>query len=297
MRVLITGGAGFIGSHAATLLTEKGASVCVFDSLVSGKRERVPARANFIQGDIRDRAALDAAMKGVTHVVHLAALVSVPESVRHPAETFAVNVEGTQNVFAAAHAAGVRQVVYASSAAVYGDAPELPKREDMALAPQSPYAESKVQNESDAVRMAAKGFSLMGLRFFNVYGPGQSADHAYASVVPRFIKEARAGQPLPLTGDGSQTRDFIHVSDVARAIAAALESDANGVCNIASGDATRISELIDLIRAAYPVEVQVLPPRPGDILHSVADISRAKEVLHWSPTVSFPDGIRELLSV
>lgn len=297
MKVLVTGGAGFIGSHLVALLKEKSIETRVYDSLLTGSVDRIPEGVSFIKGDIRDKNMLTTAMYGVTHVVHLAALVSVPESMLHPEETFAVNGEGTENVFVAARAAGVKCVIYATSAAVYGDAPGLPKREDMPLAPQSPYAESKIQNELAAAKLATKGFSLMGLRFFNVYGPGQKADHAYASVVPRFIKDAREGKPLPLTGNGSETRDFVHTSDIARAIFMALQSETGGVCNIASGTETKISDLIELIRETLPVQVNELPARPGDIAHSVADISRAKEVLHWSPTVAFSEGIRELLTL
>lgn len=292
--VLVTGGAGFIGSHLVALLVEKGVRVRVLDSLVSGKKERVPAVADFVLGDIRDRVALEKAMKGMTHVVHLAAQVSVPASIEDPSYTHDVNVVGTENVLEAAHHAGVKRFVYASSAAVYGDHPELPKTEESPLQPKSPYAESKIANETNAL---ASGLSTIGLRFFNVYGPGQKADHAYASVIPRFIKDAQEGRPLPLTGDGSATRDFVHTTDVARAIFAALESDTSGVCNVASGTATKISDLIEIIRSVVPIEIQELPVRPGDILHSVADISRARKVLGWSPTVKLENGVRELLTL
>jgi UDP-glucose 4-epimerase len=294
-RVLITGGAGFIGSHVARALLAEGNQVTVFDSLVSGSREAVPEEALFIQGDIRNRDELAHAFSDIDAVVHLAALVSVPESIAHPEETHDVNVAGTENVFTQASVTGCSRVVYATSAAVYGDEQTLPKREDSPLVPQSPYAESKVADEQIAMRFAENGLSALGLRFFNVYGPGQRADHAYASVIPRFVAKAKAGEALPLTGDGFQTRDFIHVSDIAEAVRKALNSDALGVCNIASGKETKLLDLIAMIRAVYPVEVDTLPPRPGDILRSVADISRAREVLDWQPRTALEQGVTELL--
>lgn len=291
MKIFVTGGAGFIGSHVAHALQEAGHDVVVYDSLVSGRRENVPPGCAFVEGDIRDTRALENAAEGADAFVHLAALVSVPESVAHPEETRAVNVVGADNVFALAAKRGAR-LVYASSAAVYGDLPDLPKREDSRTAPQSPYAESKLENERAAAELA----SAMGLRFFNVYGPGQRGDHPYASVIPKFVAAAKTGEALPLTGDGTATRDFVHVRDVADAVARALESSAHGVCNIASGTETSLSQLIALIRSRIPVEVQELPPRPGDVLRSVADIARARSVLGWEPRVSLADGIAELLS-
>lgn len=294
--VLVTGGAGFIGSHAARAFLDRGYAVTVLDSLVSGARENVPAGATFVQGDIRDEDALARACRGAYGVVHLAALVSVPESVQHPEETLDVNVRGTSLVFEAALRAGCKRVVYASSAAVYGDEPSLPKREDSPLRPQSPYAESKVENERLAERLAARGLSSLGLRFFNVYGPGQRADHAYASVIPQFVARAKRGEALSVSGDGAQTRDFVHVRDVADALVRALESSTTGVCNIASGTETSVAALAALIQERYPVAVEHGPARAGDILHSVADIEHAKELLAWTPRTAFSDGLAELLA-
>ncbi len=291
MRVLVTGGAGFIGSYVVRELRAHGHAVTVYDSLISGARENVPEGVPLIKADIRDVDALRNAAEGADAFVHLAALVSVPESVAHPEATFAVNVEGTRGVFALARERGAR-LVYASSAAVYGDLPGLPKREDSPLAPQSPYAESKVENERDA----AGNPHFIGLRFFNVYGVGQRADHPYASVIPRFIAAARRGAPLPLTGDGTATRDFVQVRDVARSVRLSIERDASGVCNIASGKEVALTELIELIRAQVPVEVERLPAREGDILHSVADIARARMVLNWEPSVRLADGIAEFFT-
>ena len=293
-KIVITGGAGFIGSHLARLLTAKGAEVVVFDSLLSGSRTNVPEGASVVEADIRNQDVLAQTFTGADAVVHLAALVSVSASIREPEETREVNVRGTENVFAAARIAGVRRVVYASSAGVYGNDPVLPKTESMALHPQTPYAESKVENEKAAARFAAEGLSIGGLRFFNVYGAGQRADHADASVISRWVQEAKREEVITIHGDGSQTRDFVHVSDVASAIECALRGRVEGVLNIASGTEVSLGNLLEIIREIHPIQTKMEPPREGDILRSVADISRARAMLGWSPRVLLRDGIREL---
>lgn len=295
MKTLVTGGAGFIGTHVVRALLERGEEVVVLDSFVTGMRSSVPDGVTVIEGDIRDRDAVARALEGVGQVVHLAALVSVPLSIEEPGLTEAVNVDGTRIVFEAASAAGVKRIVYASSAAVYGNEPSVPKREGSPLLPESPYASSKLENERIA---SVSPVSSMGLRFFNVYGPGQAGSHPYASVVPRWIEAVRAGTPIMLYGDGEQTRDFVHVRDVAAAVCAALSSSAPGVANIASGTEISLNELISLIslQAGDSVAVTRCPARPGDIMRSVADISRARDELGYEATVSLPDGISELLS-
>jgi len=251
--------------------------------------------ADFIQGDIRDTEALAEAMKDITRVVHLAAQVSVPASVENPALTHEVNVIGTRNVFEAARHAGVKRVVYASSAAVYGDHPELPKTEESLLQPKSPYATSKATNEVDAL---ASGLSTMGLRFFNVYGPGQEANHPYASVIPRWVAAAKDNRPIVLYGDGTQTRDFVHVDDVARALLLALDSTYIGVCNIASGTETVLRDVLLSITETLGRNIlqESEPPRSGDIKRSFAQISRAQETIGFVPEVSLEDGLRDLLT-
>jgi len=293
MKVLVTGGAGFIGRHVVETLQNEGAEVVVFDSLVTGNRMNVPESASFIEGDIRDVAVVASAMEGATHVVHLAALVSVPLSIENPKLTEEVNVEGTKNIFAAAKAAGVTRIVYASSAAVYGNEPSVPKREDSPIVPESPYAESKAKNDDFA---GTHEVSSMGLRFFNVYGPGQVGNHPYASVVPRWIETIKANMPLTVFGDGSQTRDFIHVRDVARAVALALSSSVRGVANIGSGTERPLKDLLGILsaEAGCPLEISYLPARPGDILRSFADITRAKKELGFAPSISLEKGIGEL---
>lgn len=296
MKVLVTGGAGFIGSHIVDLLLKEGAEVRVFDSLVSGKREQVPEEVEFVQGDIRDQDALAAAMKDMTHVVHLAAQVSVPASIEDPLYTHEVNVIGTKNVLEAARHIGVKRLVYASSAAVYGDHPELPKTEESPLQPKSPYATSKITNEVDAL---ASGLSTIGLRFFNVYGPGQDANHPYASVIPRWVAAAREGRQIELHGDGTQTRDFIHVHDIAHALLLALKSAYVGVYNIASGEETTLNDLLHVISGVChdSFDIKNEPARKGDILRSVADTSVARRVLNFTPSVQLADGISKLLTI
>jgi UDP-glucose 4-epimerase len=299
MKVFVTGGAGFIGSHLVALLMEKGCGVCVFDSLVNGKRERVPPGVDFIQGDIRDEHALTKAMQGATHVVHLAALVSVPESMADPLVTHDVNVTGFEKVLNAMRANKIGRIVYATSAAVYGDEPSLPKRESSPLQPLSPYALSKVLNEMQAgLYERAYGLSPAGLRFFNVYGPGQAGGHPYASVVPRWIEAVRAGRNITIYGDGSQTRDFIHVHDVAEAIYRALTKEVTGVFNIASGVETSLRELRELMTEVRgsSIDAKSEPSRAGDILRSVADISAAQRELGFAPSVRLRTGVAELLT-
>lgn len=300
MKILVTGGAGFIGGNLVPLLVEKGAEVCVLDSLISGKRERVPEGVTLIKGDIRDSEVLRSAMNGVTHVVHLAALVSVPESMKDPVPTCDVNVAGTESVLSAAREAGVKRFVYATSAAVYGDEPSLPKKETSELRPQSPYALSKVMNELQAEMYGrAFGLSAAGLRFFNVYGPGQEGHHPYATVIPRWIEAIKNERPITIYGDGFQTRDFIHVSDVVGAIYGALTSDKTGVYNIASGEETSLNNLVDIIECVHgkPIQVNKEPARGGDIIRSVADISAARSALGFTPAVALEKGIKELLTI
>lgn len=299
MKVLVTGGAGFIGSHLVALLVREGVDVRVFDSLISGKKEHVPEAAEFIKGDVRDRVVLASALEGVTHVVHLAALVSVAESMTDPLAFHDVNVTGTENVLAAMRTAGISRIVYATSAAVYGDEPSLPKSESSPLAPLSPYALSKALNEMQAgLYGRAFGLSPIGLRFFNVYGPGQAGNHPYASVIPRWVEAARAGRAITVYGDGSQTRDFVHVRDVAEALYRALTKEATGIFNIASGEETSLQELQRIIAGSREgVAVKNESPRAGDILRSVADISAARRILEFAPSVSLEEGVKELLTV
>ena len=300
-RVVVTGGAGFVGSRVVRTLIEQGIEVVVFDSLISGSRDQVPDGVELIIGDVRNPEALEKAFAGATHILHLAALISVPESVRDPLPTLDVNISGTRTVFEAARAAGVHRVVYASSAAVYGNDPELPKREDMTPRPESPYAQSKVQNEIDAALLTEEsGIPTIGLRFFNIYGKGQPSNHAYASVIPRWVRALKQGDDIHVYGDGEQTRDFIDVRDIASAVCMALSSSVTGarIYNVASGTKISLRELKDILSKVSGKQIAWVqhPAREGDIQDSVADITAIQEGIGFSSKVSLEDGITDILT-
>lgn len=297
--VLVTGGLGFIGTQVVECLRAQGRTVVVYDWRVSDEQPAKRDGVTFLQGDVRDGAALAEALQGVTGIVHLAAQVSVAQSVRNPHETFLHNVVGTQMVFEAARLAGTKRIVYASSAAVYGDSKKTPKEEADTLSPISPYAASKEINERiAAVYARTYGVSSCALRFFNVYGPGQKADHAQASVIPRWIAAIKKGGPIAVYGDGAQTRDFVQVRDVARAVVSALEGSGSGVYNVASGTETSLKQVLALLQTVHGSEFPVVfePSREGDIVRSMASIEKIKGELGWVPQVAFEAGIRELVS-
>ncbi len=296
----MTGGAGFIGSHLVDALLEKGARVRVLDDLSSGRRENlagVMSRIEFLEGDIRDLESCRRACEGAAFVFHQAARGSVPRSMSDPATTIAVNVAGTANVFGAAREAKVARVIYASSSSVYGDSPTLPKREGEEGEPLSPYAVSKVMNEQLAdVFGRCFGMQFVGLRYFNVYGPRQDPDGPYAAVIPRFFKACLAGEAPVIYGDGEQSRDFTYVSDAVAANLAAAEapgSASNRVYNVAGGGRTTVNELARLVRevSGSGLAAEHVAPRPGDIPHSLADLTRVRASLGWTPRVALPEGL------
>ena len=304
-QYLVTGGAGFIGSHLVSRLLAGGASVRVFDDESSGDFGRLDGLAGDLErvrGDVRDVAALARATAGVDRVFHQAADVSVPRSVEDPSTTYAVNVTGTLNVLEAARAAGVRRVVMASSSAVYGDDPEMPKREGMAPRPISPYASSKLADEGLCeVWARCYGLETVALRYFNVYGPGQDPASAYAAVVPKMIDLVRQGRSPVIYGDGEQTRDFVYVGDVVEANLLAMASPraSGGVFNIASGGGISLNRMLDLIGDVIGRELtaEYHPERAGDIRHSLADASLAAEELGFRATTPFAEGLRRTMSV
>lgn len=313
-RWLVTGAAGFIGSHLAEALLALGQEVTALDDLSTGHRENLDlalsragaeaaGRFRFIQGSITDPELCAKAVKGAGFVLHLAALASVPDSVARPVEYSRVNVEGFLNVLEAARAEGVRRVVYSSSSAVYGDAPGLPKGEGDPVRCLSPYALTKSVNEVYAALWTRLyGLDCVGLRYFNVFGPRQDPNGAYAAVIPRWMRAVRSGDVPVLYGDGTATRDFCPVQNVvlANLLAALSESpDARGnVFNVACGLRMSLNELLALIGGILTPgqEVQALrqPPRAGDILHSFASIDRARQVLGYRPVVSPEEGLREM---
>ena len=295
MRFLVTGGAGFIGSHLVRRLSARG-PVKVLDNFSSGKKENMEGLpCAVLTGSILDPATLAEACSGVSHVFHLAALVSVPESVSHPARCHEINVEGTRRVLAAAAAAGARRVILASSCAVYGDEPTMPKTETSPTAPASPYAESKLAGEK---LCGQAPLPTVSLRFFNVYGPRQDPRGPYAAAVPRFLEAARAGTPLTIFGDGHQTRDFVYVEDVTAALEhAAISPTPSGVYNVASGQSVSVLRLAELILALTGLrsEIRHAPARPGDILHSSASIQKIRAT-GWNPSFDLSAGLQKILS-
>jgi len=301
MRVAITGGAGFIGGHAARTLSEAGHVVLVLDDLSTGRAENLPPGVLLRHLDVRDTAALTEALATFLPdaVLHLAAVASVEQSIADPMGTFAVNLGGTASALEAARLSGARRFVFASSAAVYGPHPPLPCVETAPLVPASPYAAHKAAGELLArAYRASWGLETVTLRFFNVYGPGQRPDDPYAGVIARFIAALASGQPATIAGDGSQTRDFVAVEDAARAIVAALVGPDPGVepINVGSGEALSVRALHTLLARLLeaPDKPRFVPPRPGDVLHSRADIGRMRAVLGVAPGIAIEDGLRRL---
>ncbi len=278
MKVLVTGGAGFIGSHVVEQLHGR-AEVRVLDNLRSGFRRNLDGlRCEFIEGSILNRETVRETMRGVDCVFHLAALVSVPESVQKPPECEAINTIGTMIALEEARRAGVKKFVFSSSAAVYGDNPAVPKLETMTPEPASPYATTKLAGEKLCERFAGEhGLATLSLRYFNVFGPRQDPRSQYAAVVPAFIEAAVRNEPLVIFGDGEQTRDFVAVQAVAAAnIFLATRSAATGVFNVAGGQAVTINQLAGQIRelAGSRSEIRHVAGRAGDVKHSQADIKR-----------------------
>ena len=296
---LVTGGAGFIGSHIVQRIVAMGESVRVFDDFSSGKRENLCGLENKVEvifGDLLDEGVVRKAMEGVEVVFHQAALRSVPFSVENPALVNRVNVEGTVNVLIAARDARVRRVVYASSSSVYGDSLELPKSEHSLPKPVSPYAVSKLAGEYYCrVFSQLYGLETVSLRYFNVYGPRQDPTSQYAAVIPRFIHWSLRGEPLEVHGDGLQSRDFTYIDNVVAAnLLAAQCSDGIGEAfNVGQGSAHNLLDLANLLQDILGMKLRLLhtSSRPGDVRHTLADISKAERCLGYKPHISFEEGI------
>ena len=311
-KLLITGGAGFIGSRLANIASNKGWDVTILDNLSTGLQSNADSlQSKGIQvniGDIRDKSLVASLVARSTAVVHLAAQVSVPLSVEKLEETMEINVQGTQNVIDSCLENEVARLVVASSAAVYGEAETLPLKEEAAGDLLSPYAESKWANEQQIIEARSNGLQASCLRFFNVYGAGQRPDGAYAAVIPKFADMMAQGIPPRINGDGGQTRDFVHVDDVCDAIITLIEGDwkaeSHHVYNVATETKISLLELVSVINNSLAKQVPGYLPlnplhgedRAGDIRHSMASIGRIKEVLNWQPSVDFQDGIDELIA-
>lgn len=301
-RYLVTGGAGFIGSHIAEALLDSGQSVRILDNLATGREGNLAAlkgRAEFIHGDLRNLDTVKAATQGIEVVFHQGALASVPRSILDPITTLETNINGTQNVLLAARDAGVRRVVYASSSSVYGNTPILPKREDMPTHPMSPYAVQKLSAELlCGVFTRIYGLETVALRYFNVFGPRQDPASEYAAVIPRFLTALIEGRRPIVFGDGEQTRDFTYIANVVQAnLLAASAPDAVGYAmNIGCGQQISLNSVLHIAGELLGVEVDpdYREPRPGDVRDSLADISLAQQLLGYKPSVSFRDGLAYL---
>lgn len=308
MKVLVTGGAGFIGSHLVELLSRQGDEVRVLDDLSTGSSASIvrESGAELVVGDVADPAAVSVAVAGCDAVCHLAAVASVAASIERPLETLRTNVTGSVTVFAAAASAGVARVVYASSAAVYGAAQELPLRETLRPQPLSPYAADKLAGEHYLGHFHRSG--VLGghaFRFFNVYGPRQDPRSPYSGVISIFLDRAVAGEPLVVNGDGEQTRDFVYVGDVVELLARALHGEAQGeaeempVTNLGRGESVSVRELaeaVGLVAAGTPQKVKYGPPRSGDVKHSRADVTLLNERFGGVPPTSLEAGLRATLA-
>ncbi|MEM8874605.1 MAG: NAD-dependent epimerase/dehydratase family protein [Planctomycetota bacterium] len=301
--VLVTGGAGFIGSHLSEALVALGADVRVFDNLSEGDRDNLPDGVELIEGDLLDADAVKDAAMGRRTVFHLAALVSVPRSVLHPAEYHTVNATGTLNVLEAARLGGVQRVVYSASSSAYGDSEVLPKVETMPPAPRSPYAATKLAGE-ELVRSYAHCYDLdtAALRYFNIFGPRQKADSAYAGVVAAFAKALLNGEHPKIYGDGTASRDFTFVANVAHAnlLAGRFDGRLNGgLFNVATGVRHTINALAEtMARLIGKSELTPVhgPERAGDVMHSLADLEHSRSVLGYEPVVPFDDGMRKTVA-
>ncbi len=300
---LVTGGAGFIGSHLCEALARGGHTVRVADSLITGKRSNLDhvTGVEFLEGDLADRAFAGRAVQGVDYVLHQAALPSVPRSVEDPVGSNRANIDATLNVLVAARDAGVKRLVFAGSSSAYGDRPSPRKREDMPTAPLSPYALQKVVGEQ-YLQMFTRlyGFETVSIRYFNVFGPRQDPSSAYSGVISVFAKALIENRSPIIYGDGEQTRDFTYVANVVDGVLRACEAPgANGeVINVATGGRISLNELFRTMRALVggTVEPTYTGVRPGDVRDSQADIGKARQILGYEPTVSFEEGLRRTVA-
>jgi UDP-glucose 4-epimerase len=298
MQTLVTGGAGFIGSHLVNFLLDAGHDVRVLDDLSSGARENVRPEAELVEADVSNPEAVLAAMSGVEVAFHEAAHRAVLRSVEHPLETDSANVHGTLAVLQAARVSGTRRVVYASSSSVYGGSPQLPTPETAATLPRSPYAVSKLAGEHYC-RVFAElyGLETVSLRYFNVYGPRQRPDSAYAAVIPLFIEALFSGSPPVVHGDGKQSRDFCYIDDVVaaniKAATAPAESCSGKAYNVAGGDRRSLLEILEVLSRLMNAAIEPVfdSPRPGDVRHTEADISAAGRDLGYEPSVTVEEGL------
>jgi len=294
-KIIVTGGAGFIGSNLTDALIEKGHDVLIIDNLSTGRKENINPKANFFEADLRDFDKIRPLFENIDFVFHEAALPRIPLSIEKPIESNDINIKGTLNVLVASKEAGVKRVIYAASSSALGGNAKLPMKEDGLCQPLNPYALQKYVGE-----LYCKIFSdiyalpTVSLRYFNVYGPRQPREGSYVPVIGIFLTQKSRGEKLTITGDGEQTRDFTHVFDVVRANILAMGRDTVGkgeVINIGAGTNYSINEIAKMVGG----EVTYIPLPPGEMRDTLADISRAKELLGWEPKVTLEEGIKKLL--
>ncbi len=299
-RILVTGGAGFIGSHIGAALVAQGDQVRVLDDLSTGHERNIEAigtGVDFVKGSVTDPATVAAAVEGCDYVYHEAALASVPRSVEHPDASNEVNVTGTLNVLIAARDAGVKRLVYAASSSAYGDTEVLPKVENMPVRPKSPYAVAKLAGEHYVSAFAeCYGMQTLSIRYFNVFGPRQDPTSAYAAVIPLFADALLAGKAPLIHGDGEQSRDFTYIDNVVSANLKALQADklSGEVVNVALGQRTSLNELYAMLQRIIGSDIaaQYGPEREGDVKHSEASIERAQKLLGYETLVEVEEGMR-----
>jgi len=304
-KYLVTGGAGFIGCNLARYILDKGHEVVILDDFSTGKRENltdITDRIELIEGDIRHRDTVDRAIGGCAAIFHQAALGSVPRSMKDPQTTHDVNVNGTVTVLEAARAAGVKRVVFAASSSAYGDRAESPKHEGMTPLPISPYAASKVSCEAYMKAYAeAFGMETVSLRYFNVFGPHQDPSGAYAAVIPAFVSRLLRGEAPTVFGDGEQSRDFCYIDNTCQAnwlaAHAPAEKCSGKVMNIACNARTSLNEILELLKELLGSDIRAVyqDERPGDVKHSLADVSLAAESIGYEPGVFFEEGLRKAI--
>lgn len=299
-KVLVTGGAGFIGCNLVRRFIKEKAKVRVFDNFSTGKRQNlndVYDKIELVEGDLRDFALVLEATQGVDIIFHEAALPSVIRSVKAPNTTNDVNITGTLNLLEAARVNNVRRVIYASSSSIYGDSLILPKKEDMIPDPLSPYAVSKITGEHYMkVFHRLYGIETVILRYFNVYGPFQDPTSEYSGVIAKFITAFLSNKPITVHGDGEQSRDFTYVDDVVEANILAVDADASGeIFNVACGTRNTLNQMIEILKSIFnkkEYEITYTEPRPGDVKHSQAEVSKIREKLNFSAAISFERGLR-----
>ena len=300
-RYLVTGGAGFIGSHIVDRLRARGDEVRILDDFSSGKRENVPQGVEVVEGSVADLETAQRAVAGCDFVIHQAAIPSVPRSVKDPVSSNRANVDGTLNMLVAARDTGVKRLVFAGSSSVYGESAVLPKREDMRPAPLSPYALQKLIGEQYCQMFTRLyGLETVTTRYFNVFGPRQQPGSPYSGVISLFIEALAQGKAPMVHGDGRQTRDFTFVGDVVTGVLKAAEAPgaAGEVINVAAGGRISLTELIRNIQMVLKTDVEPVfgPVREGDVRDSQADIAKARQLLGFTPTVPFDEGLRETIA-